>query len=122
MTVSLVQWPAAIGIFNCRSLEMHKNFICNKFKVLVTILECLFLCHHYLESFFFCLLFCICMFLLLRSHGDIDLNPGPCESNDNNLSVCHWNLISKSAHNFSKLIQLNPHKKINRCLTDISQF
>ena len=103
MTVSLVQWHAAIGIFNCRSLEMHKNFICNKFKVLVTILECLFLCHHYLESFSFSLLTILYMFLLLRSHGDIELNPGPRKSNDNNLSVCHWNLNSITAHDFSKL-------------------
>ena len=109
MTVSLVQWRAAIGIFNCRSLEMHKNFICNKFKVLVTILECLFLCYHYLESFFFSLPTILSMFLLLRSHGDIDLNPGPRKSNDNNLSVCHWNLNSITPHNFSKLTQLKAY-------------
>ena len=105
MMVSLVQWRAAIGIFNCRSLEMHKNFICNKFKVLVTTLECLFLFHHYLESFFLSLLTILYMFLLLRSHGDIKLNPGPRKSNDNNLSVYHWNLNSITAHNFSKLTQ-----------------
>ena len=109
MTVSLVQWRAAIGIFNCRSLEMHKNFICNKFKVLVTILECLFLCYHYLESFFFSLLTILYMFLLLRSHGDIELNPGPRKSKENNLSVCHWNLNSITAHNFSKLTQLKAY-------------
>ena len=109
MTVSLVQWRATIGIFNCRSLEMHKNFICNKFKVLVTILECLFLCYHYLESFFFTLLTILYTFLLLRYHGDIELNPGARKSNDNNLSVCHWNLNSITAHNFSKLTQLKPY-------------
>ena len=107
MMVSLVQWHAAIVIFNCQLLEMHKNFICNKFKVLATILECLFLCYHYLESFF-SLLTILYMFLL-RSHGDIKLNPGPCKSNDNNLSVCHWNLNSITAHNFSKLTQLKAY-------------
>ena len=100
MTVSLVQWYAGIVIFNCRSLEMYKNF---------TILECLFLCHHYLESFFFYLLTILYMFLFLRSHGDIELNPGPCKSNDNNLSVCHWNLNSITAHNSSKLTQLKAY-------------
>ena len=49
------------------------------------------------------------MFLLLRSHEDIELNPGPCKSNDNNLSVCHWNLNSITAHNFSKLMQLKAY-------------
>ena len=88
---------------------MHENFICNKFKVLVTVLECLFLCHHYLESFVFSLLTLLYMFLLLRSHGDIELNPGPRKSNDNNLSVCHWNLNSITAHKFSKLTQLKAY-------------
>ena len=46
------------------------------------------------------------MFLLLRSHGDIELNPGPRKLSDNNLSVCHWNLNSITAHNFSKLTKL----------------
>ena len=109
MTVILVQWHAAIGIFSCRSLEMHKNFTCNKFKVLVTILECLFLCYHYLESFFFSLLTILHMFSLLRSHRVIELNPGPRKSNDNNLSVCHRNLNSITAHNFSKLTQLKAY-------------
>ena len=49
------------------------------------------------------------MFLLLRSHGDIELNPGPRKSNNNNLSVCHWNLNSIIAHNFSKLTQLKAY-------------
>ena len=77
MTVSLVQWRAATGIFNCRSLEMHKNLTCNEFKVFVTVLECWFLCYHYLENFFFSLLTVLYMFLLLRSHKDIELNSGP---------------------------------------------
>ena len=85
MTVSLVQWRAAIGIFSYQSLEMHRNFTCNKFKVLATILECLFLCYHYMKSFFFSLLTILYMFLLLRPHGDTELNPGPRKSNDNNL-------------------------------------
>ena len=109
MTVSLVQWRAAIDIFNCQSLEMHKNFICNKFKVLVTIVEFLFLCYHYLDNFFFSLRTILYIFLLLRCHGDIELNPVPSKSNDNNLSVCHWNLSSITAHNFSKFKQLKAY-------------
>ena len=49
------------------------------------------------------------MFLPLRSHGDIKLNPVPRKSNDNNLSVCHWNLNSITADNFSKLTQLKAY-------------
>ena len=49
------------------------------------------------------------MFLLLRSYGDINLNPGPRKSNDNSLSVYHWNLNSITVHNFSKLTQLKAY-------------
>ena len=60
-------------------------------------------------KFLFFLLTILSMFLLLRSHGDIELNPGPRKSNDNNLSVCHWNLNSITTYNFSKLTQLKAY-------------
>ena len=47
--------------------------------------------------------------VLLRCHGDIELNPGPRKLKENTLSVCHWNLNSITAHNFSKLTQLKPY-------------
>ena len=48
------------------------------------------------------------IFVLLRRHGDIELNPGPRESKQygNTVTVCHWNLNSIIAHNLSKLSQL----------------
>ena len=46
---------------------------------------------------------------LLRSHGDIELNPGPRKTKGNTLSVCHWNLNSVNAHTFSKLTQLKAY-------------
>ena len=49
------------------------------------------------------------IFFLLCSHGDIELNPGPNKSKENNLSICHWNLNSITAHNFSKLSQLKAY-------------
>ena len=49
------------------------------------------------------------VFILLRCHGDIELNAGPKKSKENTLSVCHWNLISITAHNFSKLTQLKAY-------------
>ena len=89
MMVSLVQWHAVIGIFNCCSLKISKNFACNIRKNISTIFECLILCFHYFESFFFYLLTYLYIFHLLLSHGDIELNPGPNESKENNLSICH---------------------------------
>ena len=61
------------------------------------------------------------MFLLLRSHGDIELNPGPHRSNDNNLSVCHWNLNSITAHNFSKLMQLKAYTSTYKMISYVCQ-
>ena len=47
--------------------------------------------------------------MLLRRHGNIELNPGPRKSKGNTVSVCHWNLNSITAHNFSKLTQLKAY-------------
>ena len=49
------------------------------------------------------------VFILPRCHGDIELNPGPKKPKENTLSVCHWNLNSITAHNFSKLTQLKAY-------------
>ena len=109
MTISLVQWRAVIGTFNCRSLKISKNFACNTRNNNSTIFECLIQCFHCFESFLFSSLTCLYIFLLLCSHGDIELNPGPNKSNENNLSICHWNLNSITAHNFFKLSQLKAY-------------
>ena len=87
MAVSMVQWRAVIDIFNCRSLKTSKNFACNIRKNTSTIFECLILCFHDFENLFFSLVTCLYVFLLLRSHGDIELNPGPNKSKENNLFV-----------------------------------
>ena len=49
------------------------------------------------------------IFVFLRRHGDIELNLGPRKSKGNTVSVCHWNLNSITAHNFSKLTQLKAY-------------
>ena len=109
MTVSLVHQHAVIGIFNCCLLKISKNFACNIRKNTSTNFECLTLYFHYFESFFFSLLTCFCIFLLLRFHGDIELNSGPKKLKENTLSMCHWNLNSITAHKLSKLSQLEAY-------------
>ena len=49
------------------------------------------------------------IFALLLCNVDIEINPGPKKLKKNSLSVCHWNLNSLSAHNFSKLTQLKAY-------------
>ena len=83
--------------------------MCNMSKNLDFIFECLFLCFHSFESVFLSLLTFLYIFLLLQSHGDVELNSGPRKTKGNTLSVCHWNLNSITAHNFSKLTQLKAY-------------
>ena len=108
MTVSLVLWRAAIGSFNCRLLKRSKS-MCKKNINLGIIFGCLSFCFNYFETFCFGLLTFLYIFLLLISHGDIELNPGPRKCKENTLSACHWNLNSITAHNFSKLNQLKAY-------------
>ena len=80
---------------------------------------------HLLFSLFWDFLFLLTylyIFLLLRSHGDIELNPGQNKLKENSLSICHWNLNSITAHNFSKLSQLEAYMSTYNyyfiCLTE----
>ena len=115
MTVSLVQWRAVTGIFNCRILAMSKNcenYLVNNF---ISLIESLLLLCHYFESasiFLFTLLY---LFVLLQCHGDIELNPGPKNLKTTLFSVCHWNLNSLTAHNYSKLTQLKTYISLYKC-------
>ena len=109
MTASLVQWRAVIGTFNCHFLATSKNRTNSLKKNLGTLFETLFLCFRYFENTLFSLLTLLYVFILLRCHGDLELNPGPKKSKENTLSVCYWNLNSITAHNFSKLTQLKTY-------------
>ena len=109
LTVSLIQWPAAIGTFNCHFVLKSKSRMCNMSRNLGFLFESLFLCFHYFENTLLSILMLLYVFVFLRSHGDTELNPGPKKSKENALSVCHWNLNSITAHDFSKLTQLKAY-------------
>ena len=52
---------------------------------------------------------------------DIESNPGPRPNSGQNFSVCHWNLNSKAAHNFSKFFLLKAYNAIHTndiCLSE----
>ena len=82
MMVSLIQWFAVIGIFNCQGVTIPKNHLCS------LSIEILLVCWHYFESAFIFLLTLIYIFLLLQCHGDIELNPGPQKLKPKSLLVC----------------------------------
>ena len=52
-----------------------------------------------------CVLVCLCSFQLVIS-GAVEINPGPLNNCKGYSSVCHWNLNSISAHDYSKLFFL----------------
>ena len=63
------------------------------------------------------------LFLIMtKRSGDIEQNPGPKPDSCQSFSICHWNLNSISAHNFSKLSLLRPYIAIHKfdvvCLSD----
>ena len=45
--------------------------------------------------------------------GDIESNPGPRPNSSQSFSICHWNLNSITAHNFSKISLLRAYNAIH---------
>ena len=85
-------------------------------------LENFLLFYHYLEGVYITVITFLYIFVLLLCHGDIEPNPGPKKLKNNSLSVCHWNLNSLCAHNFSKLTQLKTYISVYKhdfiCLSE----
>ena len=50
---------------------------------------------------------------LLELSGDIEFNPGPKPDSSQSFSICHWNLNSMSAHNYSKISLLTAYISIH---------
>ena len=50
---------------------------------------------------------------LIDLSGDIKKNPGPNSKLDQSFSICHCNLNSIAAHNFSKIQSLNAYNCIH---------
>ena len=84
--------------------------------------ETLLFFYHYFEGVYITIITLLFIFALLLCHGDIEINPGPKKLKKISLSVCHWNLNSLSAYNFSKLTQLKAYISIYKhdfkCLSE----
>ena len=96
-------------ILNLTSLT--KSFICiYKFHIL-----CSFLFTNHLFHFW------ICKLQVILS-GDVELNPGPTPNSGQNFSICHWNLNSIPAHNFSKISLFSAYNSLHKfdiiCLSE----
>ena len=109
MTVSLVQWRGLIGICNCRISGTSTNNRYNLIRIFASMFENFLLFYHYLKGAYTTVITLLYIFVLLLCNGDSKPNSGPKKLKKNSLSVCHWNLNSLSAHNFSKLTQLKAY-------------
>ena len=60
--------------------------------------------------------------LLFRQGGHIEMNPGPNPNPCLSFSICHWNLNSKTAHNYLKVSFLRAYIAIKKydvaCLSE----
>ena len=60
--------------------------------------------------------------IITKINGDMELNPGPKQKQDQSLSICHWNLNSIPAHSFQKLEMLQGYIASNKvgilCLSE----
>ena len=106
MMVSIDQWRAAIGTFNCykrvtRCLSFSNNVNSSHFLSMM-------LYYAVNEANIITLAF-VYIFTFLLGHADIESNMGPKIIKSNYLSIWHWNLNSVSAHNFSKILQLKAY-------------
>ena len=66
----------------------------------------------------YCLFFQISLFLPLIKHaliisGDIETNPGPVNLDNQNLSLCHWNLNGITVNNYIKISLLQAYNAIH---------
>ena len=65
----------------------------------------------------------VCFYsLLLMSGGDVEINPGSLSNCKEYFSICHWNLNSISAHDYSKLFLLKAYVILHKfdiiCLSE----
>ena len=106
MTVSLDQWCAVTGTFNCRSLFPIINYSISltgsfiRFILICILPKCLYIS----------LLTLLYIFSFLLCNGDTETKTGPQKFKQNSLSIYYWNLLS--THNFAKLTQLKAYYSI----------
>ena len=105
--------PYYILLFFC-VLFLSKS---NVLKITTKFCVSVFLFHNIIARVIVCL---YSLFLMLS--GDVEINPGPLSNCKEYLSICHWNLNSISAHDYSKLFLLIAYITIHKsdiiCLSE----
>ena len=143
MPVNSVQYRMTVGIFNNRKLIINlrfelpscsklsnnlSNFDPNYISLLFYIFLIAFLFSkgydlkistklHISIFLLFNILLGVLVWLyscLIILSGDVEVNPGPKNSVSECLSICHWNLNSISAHDYSKLFLLKAYFSVRK--------
>ena len=136
MPADLIQYRGAVGTFNTRksifqrrrkrfsflnyvSINSFQSYSLSTFILFVFLfLELKYNGHKISMNFFVWFLFLMgvslnsslwLQILLVLLSGDVEINPGPKGTPKANLSICHWNLNSISAHNYVKLSLLRAY-------------
>ena len=143
MPLNMSQYRVTVGIFNSRKISRYLKFeelpiwkwsnnlckydlirysllfyicLCSLFfsrdsvlKITTKFCILLFLFFHIFEIVFAWL----CSLLVMLS-GDIEVNLGPEKKGKDCLSICHWNLDSISAYDYSKLVFLNSYNYLHK--------
>ena len=150
MPVNAVQYRVTVGIFNNRKLIINLRFelpSCSKLSNnlsnfdpnYISLLSYIFLIAFlfskgydlkistklHISIFLFNILLGVLVWLyscLIILRCDVEVNPGPKNSVSECLSICHWNLNSISAHDYSKLFLLKAYISVHKfdiiCLSE----
>ena len=143
MPINLAQYRVTVGISNYRKISSNLKFeefpiwkwSNNVFKYVSICSSLLFyicLCSLFLSMkrvLKITTKFCILIFLLFNIFqivfawlcsllgmlsGDVEVNPGPKKKDKDRLSICHWNLNSISAYDYSKLFLLISYNSLHK--------
>ena len=95
MPIYIEQWRAEIGIFH------------GQMKIIFTSKKC---CSK--DNIFKKQSVCLFFMLLIITHGDVELNPGPRKDMFQYLKICHWNVNSLLAHNFQKVSLIEAYNSL----------
>ena len=98
MPIFIEQWRAEIGTFQGRVKIIFNNKKCSIKEIA-------------LEKSFFLI---VAITLLIITHGDIELNPGPKRETFQYLKICHWNVNSLLAHNFQKVSLIEAYNSLHK--------
>ena len=127
MGVSISQYRACIGMFNCLKcilccgahsasfwyiFRSHIKILLSVSRTYLNLMWSLFL---YFMTQCMCIqtFYCIYAMLVLLTSWDIETNPGPVSTTQKSFSICNWNLNTVWLDNFIKLTLIEAYLSVS---------